>query len=104
MPLAATTHEAMADLEDISITMMDGEFAVRVEVHRTLLVALAGSGQNSPARQLAILEAHRDQVERVASAKYDQGEYRRYANGAVVRITPTDWERHKRASRASPVA
>jgi hypothetical protein len=101
MPLASTTHEAMGDVEDISITMMDGEFAVRVEVQRKLLVALASLGRSSPAQQLATLQAHREQVERVASAKYDHGDFHRYANGAVVRVTPADWDQHRRALQAA---
>jgi hypothetical protein len=32
------------------------------------------------------------QIERIASAKYDEGNYQRYANGSVVRITRADWE------------
>ena len=101
MPLASTTREAIGDLEDISITMMDGELAVRVEVQRRLLVALGSPGRTSPVQQLTTLEAHRPQVERVASAKFDQGEYHRYANGAVVRVTPADWDRYTRALPAA---
>jgi hypothetical protein len=95
MPLASTTQVAMGDLEDISLTMMDGENTVRVDVRRKLLVAIGSLGQNSPAQQLATLEKHRDQVEHVASVKYDKGDYHRYANGCVVRITLADWERYK---------
>jgi Protein of unknown function (DUF1488) len=97
MPLASTTHEALGALEDICFTMTDGEAAVRVEVRRDLLVAVGGRGQNSPALQLTILEEHRAQVERVASDKYDDGNYQRYANGSVIRITRADWERYKPA-------
>ena len=97
MPLASTTQEALGALEDICFTMTDGEAAVRVEVQRDLLVAIGGQGQNSPALQLTILEEHRAQVERVASAKYDEGNYQRYANGCVVRITRADWGRYERA-------
>jgi hypothetical protein len=97
MPLASTTHRAIGDREDISLTMMDGENTVRVDVQRNLLVAIGTLVHNAPAQQLAILEKHRDQVERVASAKYDQGDYHRYANGSVVCITFTDWERYGKA-------
>jgi hypothetical protein len=97
MPLAATTQEALGALEDICLIMTDGEAAVRVEVQRQLLVAIGGRGQNSPALQWTILEEHRAQVERVASDKYDDGNYQRYANGSVVRITRADWERYKHA-------
>ena len=95
MPLSSTTHEGLADLEDICLTMLDGENAVRVEVQRKLLAALGNLGRNSLAQQLAILEKHRDQVEQVASAKYDQGDYCSYANGCVVRVTTADWARYR---------
>jgi hypothetical protein len=91
MPLASTTHIAIGDLEDISLTMLDGENIVRVDVRRNLLVTIGRLPQNSPVQQLAILEEHRDHIEQVASAKYDKGDYHRYANGRVVRITPADW-------------
>ena len=95
MPLASTTHRAIGDLEDISLTMLDGENTVRVDVQRNLLVTVGRLRQNSPAQQLAILEEHRDHIEQVASAKYDKGDYHRYANGRVVRITLGDWERYR---------
>jgi hypothetical protein len=97
MPLASTTQEALGALEDICFTMTDGEASVRVEVQRDLLVAIGGRGQNSPALQLTILEEHRGEIERIATAKYDEGNSQRYANGSVVRITRADWERYKRA-------
>ena len=97
MPLTLTTQKAIGDREDISLTMTDGENTVRVDVRRKLLVAIGSLVHNAPAQQLAVLEEHRDQVEQVASAKYDHGDYHRYANGFVVCITPTDWERYRRA-------
>jgi len=97
MPLASTGQEAQGALEDICFPMTDGEMAVRVEVQRSLLVAIGGLGQNSPAVQLKTLERHRGEIERIATAKYDEGNSRRYANGSVVRITRADWERYKHA-------
>jgi hypothetical protein len=99
MPLVSTTHVAIGDREEISFAMKDGEDTVRVDVPRSLLVALGSLGQNSLAQQLTILEKHKDRVEQIASAKYDEGEYKRYANGAVVPITPYDWERYTQISR-----
>ena len=95
MPLASTTHGAIGDREDISLTMMDGENTVRVDVRRNLLVTIGSLVHNAPAQQLAILEKHRGLIEQIASAKYDKGDCLRYANGCVVRVTPADWERYK---------
>jgi hypothetical protein len=99
MPLVSTTHMAIGDREEISFAMKDGEDTIRVDVHRSLLVAIGSLGQNSSAQQLTILEKHKTRVEQIASAKYDEGEYQRYANGAVVPVTPSDWERYTQLSR-----
>jgi hypothetical protein len=85
----------LLECERISLIMMDGENTVRVDVRRKLLVAIGSLVHNAPAQQLAVLEQHRDQVEQIASAKYDQGDYQRYPNGSVVPITPADWERYR---------
>ena len=98
MPLESTTHGAIGDREEISLAMKDGENTIRVDVHRSLLVAIGSLGQNSSAQQLTILETHRNRVEQIASAKYDDGDYQRYANGTVVPVTPSDWERYTQIS------
>jgi hypothetical protein len=93
MPLTPTTHEVLASFEDISFVMLDGERTVRVDVPRNLLMAIARSGRGSAVGCKAVFETHRGDIERVASAKYDAGNFHSYANGCVVPVRPDDWAR-----------
>ena len=43
---------------------------------------------------LAALEEHRNSIEQIASAKYDEGDYHRYANSTVVPVGMADWAHH----------
>lgn len=95
MPLARTTHEAIDAVEEFSFLMLDGEKLVRIDVHRRLLEDITGLRSRSSAAYLAALEEHRGRLEQIASAKYDSGDYLRYANSSVVPITKTDWTRSR---------
>jgi hypothetical protein len=94
VPLTPTTHAAIDAFEEISFLMVDGERIVRVDVHRTLLAGIAKSLRRSPQGYLAALEEHRNSIEQIASAKYDEGDYRRYANSTVVPVGMADWAHH----------
>jgi hypothetical protein len=93
MPLTPTTHAAIDAFEDISFLMADGERIVRVDVHRGLLAGIAKSLRRSREGYMAAFEEHRDSIERLASAKYDEGDFRSYANSYVVPIRLADWAR-----------
>ena len=91
MPLMPTTHAAIDAFEEISFLMVDGERVVRVDVHRALLAGISKSPRRSPQGYLAALEEHRNSIEQIASAKYDEGDYLRYANSTVVPVGMADW-------------
>lgn len=93
MPLTSTTHSAVDAFEELSFPMLDGERIVRIDVHRRLLEDIDRSLRRTPAGYLAALEEHRSRIEQIASAKYDEGDYLRYANSSVVPIRKTDWAR-----------
>jgi len=94
VPLTPTTHAAIDAFEEISFLMVDGERLVRVDVHRALLAGIAKSPRRSPKSYLAALEEHRNSIEQIASAKYDEGDYHRYANSTVVPVGMADWAHH----------
>jgi hypothetical protein len=94
MPLDPTTHKAINAFDDFSFLMLDGKKFVRVDVHRRLLEDIAESLHRSPAGYLAALEGLRRSIEQIASAKYDEGDYLKYANSCIVSIKKADWMRH----------
>jgi len=94
MPLTRTTHAAVDAFEEFSFPMLDGDNVVRIDVPRRLLEDIDRSLRRTPAGYLAALEEHRSRIEQIASAKYDEGDYLRYANSSVVPIKQTDWTRH----------
>jgi Protein of unknown function (DUF1488) len=94
MPLMPTTHAAIDAFEEISFLMVDGERVVRVDVHRALLAGISKSPRRSPKSYLAALEEHRNSIEQIASAKYDDGDYHSYANSTVVPVGMADWAQH----------
>jgi hypothetical protein len=91
MPLRATTHPAKSDEVGVSFWMGDCERFVRVDVPRAQLMALGSSAVYSPGGDILTFEQHREEAERIASAKYDGGGYHDYANSRVVVLAPTDW-------------
>jgi nitric oxide reductase activation protein len=93
MPLRATTHPAKSDEVGVFFWMDDCERLVRVDVPRAQLMALGSSAIYSAARDLGTFEHHRDDAERIASAKYDDDGYHDYANSRVVVLSPADWRR-----------
>jgi hypothetical protein len=92
MPLVPTAYAATDTSEDISFLMLDGETPVRVDVPRDLLMSIARSGRGPSKGCMATFEERRGDIEQVASAKYDAGDYRRYANSRVVPLRAADWQ------------
>jgi hypothetical protein len=99
MPLASLSHAPSAGFGEISFRMQDGEKPVRVDVRDELLMLMRIPRPRSPGGYLPAFDKYRDQLERIASAKYDQGNFASYANGCVVAITCADWERHRQGLR-----
>jgi hypothetical protein len=88
MPLTPTTPDAICDRDAVSFVMLDGESFVRVDVERELLMRI--TSRRSAADHLAAVGQHRVALERIASDKYDRGDFRSFANSCVVPIGPTD--------------
>jgi hypothetical protein len=88
MPLTPTTPDAICDVDAISFVMLDGDSFVRVDVPRTLLQQM--TSRCSAAQHLAAVDEHRSAIEQIASAKYDQGDFRSFANSRVVHIASAD--------------
>lgn len=76
--------------------MQDGDEQVRVDVRDELLTFIQSPRPSSPRDYLAVFDKFRDELERIATTKYDQGDFGTYANGRVVTVTWTDWKRHPR--------
>ena len=91
MPLTPTTPDAICDRDDISFVMLDGDSFVRVDVQRALLERI--TSRRSDSEHLAAFDAHRRAIEQIASTKFDQGDFRSFANSCVVRIVPADLPR-----------
>ena len=91
MPLTPTTPDAVCDRDDISFVMLDGDSFVRVDVQRALLERI--TSRRSDAEHLAAFDAHRNEIEQIASAKYDRGDFCSFANSRVVPIVPADLPR-----------
>jgi hypothetical protein len=88
MPLTATTPDPISDRDAISFVMLDGESFVRVDVHRAVLDRM--TSLRSETAQLAVFNDNRIAIERIASAKYDEGDFCGFANSRVVPIVPRD--------------
>jgi hypothetical protein len=88
MPLTPTTPAAICDRDAISFVMLDGDSFVRVDVPRTLLEQI--TFRNTDSAHMAAFEERRCAIEQIASAKYDQGNFRSFANSCVVPIVPAD--------------
>ena len=88
MPLTPTTPDAICDRDAVSFVMLDGESFVRIDVQRALLERL--TSRCSASAQMAAFDQHRRDIERIASEKYDRGDFRSFANSRVVPIVPAD--------------
>ena len=88
MPLTPTTPDAICDVDAVSFVMLDGDSFVRVDVQRALLERL--TSRCSKAEHLAAFHEHKSAIEQIASAKYDQGDFRNFANSRVVPIAASD--------------
>jgi hypothetical protein len=88
MPLTPTTPDAICDRDAISFVMLDGDSFVRVDVQRALLERI--TSRCSAAAQMAAFDQHRRDIERIASAKYDRGDFSSFANSCVVPIVSAD--------------
>jgi hypothetical protein len=88
MPLSPTTPGPVCEQDAISFVMLDGESFVRVDVARSLLARM--TMRLSDAGHLEAFGQHRKAIELIASAKYDRGDYRSFANSRVVPIGPAD--------------
>jgi hypothetical protein len=93
MPLTPTPPDAICDVDAISFVMLDGDSFVRVDIHRTLLQQI--TSRCTDQEHLAAFEEHRDVIERIASEKYDRGEFRSFANSRVVPIGTADLARYE---------
>ncbi len=92
MPLTPTFPDAICDTDVITFLMLDGDSSlVRVDVQRALLQRVTPS--RSDAAHLAVFGAHRDVIEKVASEKFDEGDFRSFPNCRVVPIGPADLPR-----------
>jgi hypothetical protein len=92
MPLTPTTPDAICEADIISFMMMDGDSFVRVDVHRTVLEGV--TSRRSPTGYLAAFDEHRGAIEQIASTKYDDGDFRSFANSCVVPIRTADLGRY----------
>ena len=88
MPLTPTTPDAICDRDAISFVMLDGDSFVRVEVQRALLQRM--TSRHSDYDHLAAVDKLREILERIASEKYDRGDFRSFANSRVVPIRSAD--------------
>jgi hypothetical protein len=100
MPLTPTTPDAICDIDAISFVMLDGDSFVRVDVQRTLLEHL--THRYTDQEHLAAFDEHRAAIEQIASAKYDQGDFRSFANSRVVPIATADLIRYESAALPHP--
>jgi hypothetical protein len=73
---------------------------VRVDVKHGVLV---GRPHVSSKTAIAGFNTNRDQIERLASAKYDSSDFAAYANGVVVSIVTQDWEPVANGASADPI-
>ena len=102
MPLTPTTPDAICDVDAISFVMLDGDSFVRVDVHRTLLEQI--TSRCTDQEHLAAFDEHRGAIEQIASEKYDEGDFRSFANSRVVPIGTADFARYERMVPPPPAA
>jgi|SoiMethySBSTD1v2_1073268.scaffolds.fasta_scaffold4265684_1 hypothetical protein len=97
MPLTPTSPDAICDAGTISFLMLDGDSFVRIDVQQSLLQRVTAS--RSDAAYLTAFGAHRKAIERIASAKYDEGDFCSFANCRVVPIGPADLSRYAQSGQ-----
>ena len=100
MPLRPISGIVVDQAGVISFQMRDRGKIVRVDVKHEVLV---GRPHVSSKTEIAGFDTNRDQIERLASAKYDSTDFATYANGAVVSIVTQDWESVANSASASPI-
>lgn len=88
MPLASTSEPCRETLGCIGFPMKDGARRITILVEHATLEAIESPPPRGGGEYIARCEQHRDLLELVASAKYDQDQKER-VNGRV-RITPAD--------------
>ncbi len=91
MPLTPSFPDAICDSDVIAFLMFDKDSLVRVDVQRALLQRVTPS--RSDAAHLAVFEAHREAIEKVASDKFDEGDFNSFPNCRVVPIGLADLPR-----------
>jgi hypothetical protein len=91
MPLTPSFPDAICDTDVITFLMFDGDSLVRVDVQRAVLQRVTPS--RSDAAHLAMFDAHREAIEKVASDKFDEGDFRSFPNCRVVPIGLADLPR-----------
>jgi hypothetical protein len=91
MPLTPTFPDAICDTDVITFLMFDEDSLVRVDVQRSVLQRVTPS--RSDAAHLAVFDAHRDAIEKVASEKFDEGNFNTFPNCRVVPIGLADLPR-----------
>jgi hypothetical protein len=100
MPLRPISGITVDQAGVISFQMCDRDKIVRVDVKHEVLV---GRPQVSSKTVIAGFNTNRDQIERLASAKYDSSDFATYANGAVVSIVAQDFEAVASGASAGPI-
>ncbi len=91
MPLTPTTPDPICDRDAVSFVMLDGEGFVRVDVDRTFLERM--TSRRSDSEHVVAVGQHRNAIERIASEKYDRGDFHSFANSRVVPIGSADLPR-----------
>jgi hypothetical protein len=101
MPLTPTFPDAICDIDVVSFLMFDEDSLVRVDVQRAVLQRF--TPLRSDEAHLAVFDAHRCAIEKVASEKFDEGDFGSFPNCRVVPIGPADLPRiaHSRTELAA---
>jgi hypothetical protein len=74
----------------VSFFMTDGDRTIRIDVSRELLARIESPPPNSKDEYIKRLKRHRQQLARIARAKYKDGQYKPEVRVLVVRIAPDD--------------
>ena len=100
MPLRPISGIVVDQAGVISFQMCDRDKIVRVDVKHEILV---GRPHVSSKTAIAGFNTNRDQIERLASAKYDRSDFAAYGNSVVVSIVTRDWEPVADGANAGPI-
>jgi hypothetical protein len=74
----------------VSFFMLDGDRIIRVDVSRELLARIDSPPPDSKEGYIKRLKRHRRQLARIATAKYNEGQYEPEVRVLVVRIAADD--------------